>query len=111
MLRDQPLTIMEITAGRVFSVVAYPREFVESALVLPLTLQSWSRLAEDRINKIDDPTKGLHLCSSQAGALHYGYKGFALASNATRAMNATTLSTRARTHQPYATLFSGESNF
>jgi hypothetical protein len=77
MLRDQPLTIMEITAGRVFSVVAYPREFVESALVLPLTLQSWSRLAEiiDRINKTDDPTQGLHLYSSQAGALHYGYKG------------------------------------
>ena len=58
MLGDQPLTIMEITAGRVFSIVTYSREFVESTLVLPLTLQSWSRLAEiiDRINKTDDPT-------------------------------------------------------
>ena len=113
MLRDNPLTIMEVTAGRIFSIVTYSWEFVESALVLPLTLQSWSRMAKiiDRINKIDDPTQGPHLYSSQAGALHYGYKGLALASNATRAMNATTLGTRARTHQPYATLFSGESNF
>ena len=58
MLRDQPLTIMEITAGRIFSIVTYSWEFVESALVLPLTLQSWSRLAEiiNRTNKHDDPT-------------------------------------------------------
>lgn len=44
---------IEITAGRVFSIVTYSWDFVESALVLPMTLQSFSRLSEitARINK------------------------------------------------------------
>ena len=51
-------TNLEITVGRIFSIISYSWEFVESALVLPVTLQSWSRLSEiiDRINKIDEPT-------------------------------------------------------
>ena len=44
---------MEITVGRIFSIISYSWEFVESALVLPVTLQSWSRLSEimQRINQ------------------------------------------------------------
>lgn len=37
---------IEITSGRVFSIVTYSWDFVESALVLPMTLQSFSRLSE-----------------------------------------------------------------
>ena len=49
-------TNMEVTVGRIFSIITYSWEFAESALVLPLTLQSWSRLSEimDRINKTTD---------------------------------------------------------
>jgi len=45
----------ELTAGRIFSIVSYSWEFVEAAIVLPATLQGWSRLAEiaDRINAPD----------------------------------------------------------
>lgn len=44
---------IEITAGRVFSIVTYSWDFVESALILPLTLQSLTRLSEitTRINQ------------------------------------------------------------
>ncbi|MEM7215570.1 MAG: ABC transporter six-transmembrane domain-containing protein [Pseudomonadota bacterium] len=43
---------LDITVGRIFSIVSYSWEFVEAVLVLPITLQSWSRLAEitSRIN-------------------------------------------------------------
>lgn len=46
---------IEITAGRVFSIVTYSWDFVESALVLPMTLQSFSRLSEitARINQTE----------------------------------------------------------
>ncbi len=37
---------IEITAGKVFSIVTYSWDFVEGALVLPMTLQSMSRLSE-----------------------------------------------------------------
>lgn len=49
-------TNMEVTVGRIFSIITYSWEFVESALVLPVTLQSWSRLSEimDRINKTSE---------------------------------------------------------
>lgn len=42
----------DVTAGTIFSVVSYSWEFVESALALPATLQSWTRLSEimTRIN-------------------------------------------------------------
>lgn len=42
----------DVTAGMIFSVVSYSWEFVESALALPVTLQSWTRLSEimTRIN-------------------------------------------------------------
>jgi len=42
----------DATAGTLFSVVSYSWEFVESALALPVTLQSWTRLSEimSRIN-------------------------------------------------------------
>lgn len=41
------------TVGAIFSIISYSWEFVESALVLPATLQGWSRLSEimQRINK------------------------------------------------------------
>ena len=34
------------TVGATFSIISYSWEFVESALTLPITLQSWSRLSE-----------------------------------------------------------------
>ena len=34
------------TVGATFSIISYSWEFVESALALPITLQSWSRLSE-----------------------------------------------------------------
>ncbi len=37
---------LEITVGTIFSIISYSWEFVESALALPITLQSWSRLSE-----------------------------------------------------------------
>ncbi|MEM8798200.1 MAG: ABC transporter six-transmembrane domain-containing protein [Pseudomonadota bacterium] len=45
-------TNLDMTPGRIFSIVSYSWEFVEAALVLPATLQSWSRLSEitERIN-------------------------------------------------------------
>ena len=46
---------LDITAGRIFSIVSYSWEFVEAAIVLPATLQGWSRLSEIiiRINAPD----------------------------------------------------------
>lgn len=43
---------LETSAGTIFSIVSYSWEFVESCIVLPMTLQSWSRLSEivHRIN-------------------------------------------------------------
>ena len=48
-------TELSITAGTIFSIVSYSWEFVESALALPITLQSWSRLSEimKRLNPQD----------------------------------------------------------
>ncbi|MEM7301483.1 MAG: ABC transporter six-transmembrane domain-containing protein [Pseudomonadota bacterium] len=45
-------TNLAITAGAIFSIVSYSWEFVEAALVLPMTMQGWSRLSEimKRIN-------------------------------------------------------------
>jgi len=45
-------THIVITVGTIFAIVSYSWEFVESALVLPDTLQGWTRLSEimDRIN-------------------------------------------------------------
>ena len=44
---------MTTTAGTIFAIVSYSWEFVESALILPATLQGWSRLSEimQRINR------------------------------------------------------------
>lgn len=41
------------TVGTIFSIISYSWAFVESALILPVTLQAWSRLSEimQRINK------------------------------------------------------------
>lgn len=36
----------EITAGKIFSIATYSWEYVEAALMLPIALQSWSRLSE-----------------------------------------------------------------
>ena len=46
---------LEASAGQVFSIVTYSWDFVESALVLPMTLQSLSRLSEitKRINRME----------------------------------------------------------
>lgn len=38
-------TTLAITVGTIFSIISYSWEFVESALALPVTLQSWSRLS------------------------------------------------------------------
>lgn len=47
-------TTMEISAGTIFSIVSYSWEFVEAAIVLPVTLQSMTRLSEitRRINSV-----------------------------------------------------------
>ena len=46
----------DVTAGTIFSVISYSWEFVEGALALPVTLQSWTRLSEiiARINGMGD---------------------------------------------------------
>ncbi len=46
-------THIDATAGTIFTIVTYSWEFVDSALVLPVALQGWSRLSEimKRINK------------------------------------------------------------
>ncbi len=44
--------IPDISAGKIFTVVSYSWEFVQSAFMLPLTLQQWTRLHEitERLN-------------------------------------------------------------
>lgn len=44
---------LTLTAGTIFSIITYSWEFVAAALVLPTTLQEWSRLTEimQRINR------------------------------------------------------------
>ena len=39
-------TELAISVGTIFSIISYSWEFVESALALPIALQSWSRLSE-----------------------------------------------------------------
>lgn len=48
-------THVQFTVGTIFSIISYSWEFVDSALILPVTLQSWSRLSEivARINKVN----------------------------------------------------------
>ncbi|MBB6519837.1 ABC transporter six-transmembrane domain-containing protein [Pseudoteredinibacter isoporae] len=43
---------VQVTVGNIFSVISYSWSFVEAALILPVTLQGWSRLSEimTRIN-------------------------------------------------------------
>ncbi|WP_375749415.1 ABC transporter six-transmembrane domain-containing protein [Vibrio sp. HN007] len=45
------------TAGQIFSVVSYSLEFLEAAVMLPITLQTFSRLTEisERLNNIKKP--------------------------------------------------------
>lgn len=45
-------TNIETTVGTIFSIISYSWQFVDSALVLPVVLQGWSRLSEimERIN-------------------------------------------------------------
>ncbi|MEM8682263.1 MAG: ABC transporter six-transmembrane domain-containing protein [Pseudomonadota bacterium] len=51
-------TALEITVGTIFSIISYSWEFVDSALALPVTLQSWSRLSEimRRLNDVPRST-------------------------------------------------------
>ncbi|WP_419908102.1 ABC transporter six-transmembrane domain-containing protein [Hoeflea sp.] len=46
-------TNLATSVGTIFSIISYSWEFVEAALVLPMTLQGWSRLSEimQRINR------------------------------------------------------------
>lgn len=46
-------TNMTTTAGTIFAIISYSWEFVESALIIPATVQGWSRLSEitQRINR------------------------------------------------------------
>lgn len=48
--------IPDVTAGQIFSIASYSWEYVEAALMLPVALQSWSRLSEiiSRINSDND---------------------------------------------------------
>jgi len=48
-------TYLAATVGTIFSIISYSWAFVEAALILPVTLQAWSRLSEimQRINKAD----------------------------------------------------------
>lgn len=49
------VTHIKITVGTIFAIISYSWEFVESSLVLPMSLQNWSRLSEimNRINGLD----------------------------------------------------------
>jgi len=46
-------TTLETTVGMIFSIITYSWEFVDAALVMPVTLQGWSRLSEI-MNRIND---------------------------------------------------------
>ena len=39
-------TLIDVTAGMIFAIATYSWEYVEAALLLPMALQSWSRLSE-----------------------------------------------------------------
>lgn len=51
----QSVKLVELTAGTLFSVVAYSWEYVEALILLPMALQEWARLHEitHRINNSD----------------------------------------------------------
>lgn len=49
---------VKITVGTIFSIISYSWEFVEAALILPITLQGWSRLSEI-MKRINDPSGAL----------------------------------------------------
>lgn len=51
---------IETTVGTIFAIISYSWEFVDSALILPATLQGWSRLSEimRRINGQNQKQKG-----------------------------------------------------
>jgi hypothetical protein len=51
--------IVDITAGQIFSILTYSWAFVESAFMLPITLQQWTRL--DEITGRLNDTSGLEL--------------------------------------------------
>lgn len=37
---------LELTSGKIFSIISYSWEYVEAAILLPVSLQTWSRLSE-----------------------------------------------------------------
>ncbi|MDG1857593.1 MAG: ABC transporter six-transmembrane domain-containing protein, partial [Emcibacteraceae bacterium] len=51
--------VMTLTVGIIFAVVTYSWEFVDSALMMPVTLQKWSNLSDisQRINQEYDNKK------------------------------------------------------
>ncbi len=46
-------TITGVSAGQIFSIIAYSWDYVEAALAIPIAMQSWSRLSEiiSRLNR------------------------------------------------------------
>ena len=48
-------TNLEATVGSIFSIITYSWQFVDSAIVLPVALQGWSRLSEI-MNRINNAT-------------------------------------------------------
>ncbi len=38
--------LLELTSGKIFSIVSYSWDYVEAAILLPVSLQTWSRLSE-----------------------------------------------------------------
>jgi NADH:ubiquinone oxidoreductase subunit K len=46
--------IVDVTSGQIFSILSYSWAFVESAFMLPITLQQWTRLHEitERLNSL-----------------------------------------------------------
>ena len=54
-------TELKTTVGTIFSIISYSWEFVSSALALPITLQSWSRLSEimQRLNSQHEPVSNM----------------------------------------------------
>lgn len=49
-------TLLNVSTGTIFSIVSYSWEFAQSALALPITLQSWSRLSEI-MKRLNTPSK------------------------------------------------------
>ncbi len=50
--------LLELTSGNIFSIVSYSWEYVEAAILLPVSWQTWSRLKEiiQRLNSANLPT-------------------------------------------------------